>query len=66
MNCFRTVSFQKVVKHDAYYNKQTLGFRTVSFQKVVKHKDITTLFAVGFRTVSFQKVVKLPKTDLQP
>ena len=33
---FRTVSFQKVVKHDNNLVENESGFRTVSFQKVVK------------------------------
>ena len=36
MDCFRTVSFQKVVKHNNSVFEMELGFRTVSFQKVVK------------------------------
>ena len=36
MERFRTVSFQKVVKHDDNLSSDDKGFRTVSFQKVVK------------------------------
>ena len=36
MSSFRTVSFQKVVKHYEKYKKRAFSFRTVSFQKVVK------------------------------
>ena len=34
--CFRTVSFQKVVKRSKKGGGSKKGFRTVSFQKVVK------------------------------
>ena len=33
---FRTVSFQKVVKHNELKLQVKISFRTVSFQKVVK------------------------------
>ena len=36
--CFRTVSFQKVVKHVDTVLILIYSFRTVSFQKVVKHR----------------------------
>ena len=38
LQCFRTVSFQKVVKLADKYNINDNSFRTVSFQKVVKPK----------------------------
>ena len=37
VECFRTVSFQKVVKPLRDFSDVRKGFRTVSFQKVVKH-----------------------------
>ena len=58
--CFRTVSFQKVVKLAQIKKMHENCFRTVSFQKVVKQGLQDTLILLSFRTVSFQKVVKLP------
>ena len=57
--CFRTVSFQKVVKPIPAYILLVARFRTVSFQKVVKHVVKPIIDNISFRTVSFQKVVKL-------
>ena len=56
--CFRTVSFQKVVKQTNRDLHSSDSFRTVSFQKVVKQEKDYWILTEGFRTVSFQKVVK--------